>query len=365
MTLPPRAAPAALLALALLAGTGEAHSQGWVLDASAGRIVHEPVSATIGTTGASLGLRHDGPWWLYLSGGVPFDSAGSSWGALGVGARLSSGGFLAVGIDAGAHAYGYRDATLEANGGGATLEAMPLLSVGAGPVRLETRSGLLHHTRILSGEADSRSVHASDARLSVGSALFQVSGEGRYLRAAEGSYPYAGAAFEAALDGGGALWGYAGKWLSEAIETPVWGGGARLGVGGRVEVYASFQQETNDPLYGNAPRRSWSLGVSHRLGRPAPSAPASLAPEVGARGVTFRIPLAASSAPPSLGGDFTRWEAVPMAREGGVWTVTLPVAPGIHRYAFRSPGGDWFVPESVPGRTDDGFGGVVSTLIVP
>ncbi len=54
-----------------------------------------------------------------------------------------------------------------------------------------------------------------------------------------------------------------------------------------------------------------------------------------------------------------------MAREGRFWTVTLPVRAGVHRYAFRAADGDWFVPASVPGRTDDGFGGVSAIVVVP
>lgn len=363
------AGPAALLALGLLCGAGGARAQAWTLDASAGQTVHEALPGSTSSLGASLGLRLDGPRWLYLTGGLPFDSSGLPWGAVGAGGRLASAGTsVALGIDAGAHAYGYRDPVTEAGGGGATLEAMPLLAAAGGPARLELRSGVVHHARTFSGETAWRTVHQSDARVSFGSAGLLVVGEGRYVRAAEGGYPYAGAAVEAALERG-VLWGYAGKWLADGIETPAWGAGARLHVAGPLEVYAAFQQETNDPLYFNAPRRSWSVGVSRRLGR-IPSAasapvPAPLAPEVRAGRVTFRVPADASDDPPALGGDFTRWEPVPMAREGGFWTVTLPVGSGVHRYAFRRAGGEWFVPESAPGRTDDGFGGVSATLVVP
>lgn len=367
--LPPfRTASAVLCAFVLLTGSHEAHGQGWVLDASAGQIAHEALPGSIGTFGATLGVRYEGARWLALSAGIPFDSAGVPWGALGAGARLASSGPVVVGIDVGAHAYGFQDPISRANGGGATVEAMPLLSMRAGPVGLGVRSGLLHYTSVFSGESTSRSVHASDARLSFGSAVFRVTGEGRFIRAEEGSYPYAGASAEASL-GGGTLWGYGGKWIADVIKTPVWGGGARLTILGRTDVYASFQQETNDPLYWNTPRRSWSVGVSRRLGRPPHSLPAliprSLAPEVSAGQVTFRMPLSASSESPALGGDFTQWKPVRMIRDREFWTLTLPVRRGSHRYAFRRGDGEWFVPESVPGRMDDGMGGTVAVLIVP
>jgi hypothetical protein len=42
-----------------------------------------------------------------------------------------------------------------------------------------------------------------------------------------------------------------------------------------------------------------------------------------------------------------------------------PLDPGIYHYAFRTAGGEWFVPESTPGRRDDGFDGFVAILVVP
>jgi hypothetical protein len=39
-------------------------------------------------------------------------------------------------------------------------------------------------------------------------------------------------------------------------------------------------------------------------------------------------------------------------------------APGVYHYAFVAEDGTWFVPESVPGRQDDGMGGHVAVLVV-
>lgn len=355
-------------ALAFLIGTHDARAQGWVVDVSAGQIANRALPGTIGSFGATFGLRFEGMRWLALSAGVPFDSAGAPWAAVGAGARFATTGPVAVGLDLGTQAYGFQDRISQTIGGGGILEVMPLLSTRAGPAGIAVRSGLLYHTSVLAGQSASRSIHASDARVSLGSALFRVTGEGRYLRAEEGDYPYVGAGVEGSA-GKGAFWGYAGKWLSDVIEGPVWGAGARFTFGTRTDIFASFQQETNDPLYWNAPQKSWSVGVSRRLGRPAHARPAavpnSLAPVVSGGNVSFRIPLSASSKAPLLGGDFTGWKAVPMVRSGGFWSVTLPVPRGSHRYAFRHVGGDWFVPPSVPGRTDDGMGGTVAVLIVP
>jgi hypothetical protein len=36
----------------------------------------------------------------------------------------------------------------------------------------------------------------------------------------------------------------------------------------------------------------------------------------------------------------------------------------VYHYAFRSHTGQWFVPASVAGRRDDGFGGHIAILVV-
>lgn len=350
--------------LTLLASAGALAGQGWAVDASVGRIAQPTIPGSLASTGASLGARYDGPRWLYLTGGIPFDSAGPAWGALGAGARfVTPGRRAAAGLDAAGHTHGYRDA-LAGAGGGFTVEAMPLLALAGGPARLELRSGVQHHTSSFAGATASRTLHASDVRASIGTAALRASAEGRYVRAEEGDYPYAGAGLEAVLRGG-AVWAYAGSWLSDAVDSPVWGAGARLEVLRRTEVFASLQQETNDPLFRNAPRRSWSVGVSRRLGSAAAPIPATVVPERRGGGVTFRIPVAASREAPALGGDFNEWRPAAMSREGEFWVITLPLAPGVHRYAYRGADGEWFVPEGTPGRTDDGFGGLSAVVIVP
>lgn len=339
-------------------------AQGWVIDASAGRAVHGPVPSSIETTGATLSIRHEGARWSYLSAGAPFDSAGLPWGAAGLGGRFSAGaGQVSVGVDLAGHAFGYRDRFADGSGSGAIAEAMPLLSLSGAAARLDLRSGLQHHTRADTGLTTSRTLHASDARLTLGSGRVQVSGEGRYLRASEGDYPYAGAGFETSI-GAGSVWGYAGKWFSSVVETPVWGVGASMPLGGRAEAYAAFAQETNDPLLWNAPRQSWSIGVNRRLGRAVASAPRAASIPVAEPGrVTFRLPADAGAQPPAVAGDFNGWNAVPMVRAGDSWILSLPLAPGVYHYAFRGADGKWFVPKGVP-STDDGFGGTSAVLVV-
>jgi hypothetical protein len=65
-----------------------------------------------------------------------------------------------------------------------------------------------------------------------------------------------------------------------------------------------------------------------------------------------------------VAGDFNDWKAEPMMIHGGEWTFRIHLRPGVYYYSFVSPEGTWFVPESVPGRKPDGFGGFVAVLVV-
>ena len=65
-----------------------------------------------------------------------------------------------------------------------------------------------------------------------------------------------------------------------------------------------------------------------------------------------------------LMGDFTAWRPVSLTSSAdGSWTVTLPVASGLHRLNLRTDGGPWIAP---PGLTavNDEFGGPTGVLVV-
>lgn len=66
-----------------------------------------------------------------------------------------------------------------------------------------------------------------------------------------------------------------------------------------------------------------------------------------------------------LAGNFTNWKAsVAMKRTAaGVWTVVLPLEPGVHNYAFVVDGKQW-VPDPMAPAVADGFGGLNSQLAV-
>lgn len=67
----------------------------------------------------------------------------------------------------------------------------------------------------------------------------------------------------------------------------------------------------------------------------------------------------------ALAGDFSNWQpAYQMTRsEPGVWTVVVPLEPGIHSYSFVVDGERW-VPDPMAPAFDDGFGGKNSRLAV-
>lgn len=91
-----------------------------------------------------------------------------------------------------------------------------------------------------------------------------------------------------------------------------------------------------------------------------PAAPAVAAQVL----VEFRLDAPAASAV-ALAGDFTDWQPVHrMARsEPGVWTVVVPMDPGVHHYAFVVDGEQW-VPDPAAPAVSDGFGGLNSRLAV-
>jgi len=67
----------------------------------------------------------------------------------------------------------------------------------------------------------------------------------------------------------------------------------------------------------------------------------------------------------SLAGDFTKWQpAYSLKRSNnGVWTIVVPLNPGVHDYAFVVDGERW-VPDPMAPAIADGFGGMNSRLAI-
>lgn len=93
----------------------------------------------------------------------------------------------------------------------------------------------------------------------------------------------------------------------------------------------------------------------------SPAETAAPAPQVFTRFV-LRIPNANTVA---LAGDFTGWQpAFAMTQSGPeLWTVVVPLEPGVHTYSFVIDGERWIADPAAP-SVDDGFGGVNSRVAV-
>jgi AMP-activated protein kinase-like protein len=94
------------------------------------------------------------------------------------------------------------------------------------------------------------------------------------------------------------------------------------------------------------------------------TAPANAEPRVF---VQFRL-QASDAMSVQLAGSFTNWQPqYELRRTGsGIWSITIPLSPGVHDYAFVVDGNLWTADPYAP-SVDDGFGGTNSriALVVP
>lgn len=359
----------ATVCAALLLAPAAAAAQ-WTLEAAAGRAVHDPVSARVLTTSASLSLAYAGGAreWGYVSGGAPLEGGGPGWGAGGVGAWLGfDRGALQLGVNAAGHGYAYGQAGPNPAGSGGTVEVLPTVSWRRGRVTAELSSGFSGAADVLGDSTDRRGFHDSALQLAVSPVEgVTVGGDARWVRGEGGEWPYAGGSAEVRRSWGGA-WAYAGAWLDDERPDPAaaYGLGLRVRVLDRTEVQAAVRQEPFDPLYWTAPRRTWSVSLSRALGRrPDAAAPPVRLPVLSNGWAVFRLPRVDHAGPPMLLGDFSGWRPVAMTEEGDAWVVRVKVEPGAYHYAYRTADGRMVVPDGVP-AVDDGFGGRSAVLVVP
>jgi hypothetical protein len=363
-----RAVTAALVVIVIAIGRVDAaRAQGWSADLSAGRVVYDPVSANVGTNNVIGSLRYDvrQDAWVYGAGAVPTNDGGTFWIAAGAGGRVmfpvQSLRGPSFGADIAGHAFSFRDRVVDFAGGGGELEAMPFARLAFGGGFIEGRGGWRGHTLSFAGVRENRRVFETGARGGYGT-MVRVQGDARWVHASEGTYPFLGATVTyigSRVD----VWGQTGKWLADDLAEREWAFGSGVSLGGRTSLWGSVRQEAPDPLYWNSTRRTWSIGLTQRLGTIA----APLVPVSRSQSGTVAVRLAAADIPAeavSIAGDFNNWQPTPMQRESGEWVVHLTLSPGVYHYAFRSNTGDWFVPPSAPGRRDDGMGGYVAVLVV-
>ena len=360
-----------IVAFALLLLPGTASGQGrWTVDASVGQIHHDALIPRIGTSNIALGVRYAGETaWMHGSAGGPLPGVGDGglyWGVVGGGQRMTRvHAPWTYGVQVTGDVYSYGGSRLGEYGGGATAQAMPLAGWRNGPVEAEVRSGLWYNRVVIPGERTHRAVHDSEMRLgwNPGAGL-ALTGGGRWLSASEASYGFLGAAAQWAY-GRASAWAAAGQWMTDEIPEPTYTAGIGARLSDRMSVTAEWQQDGGDPLYWNAPRQMWSMRLTRSIGRVRSRPVAPVLPEVRSGRVTLRLPLDASTSPPSVIGDFTDWEAVPMVRAGDRWELTFPVRPGVYHYVYRTADGVWYLPNSITHRVSDGMGGWNAVLVVP
>jgi hypothetical protein len=100
------------------------------------------------------------------------------------------------------------------------------------------------------------------------------------------------------------------------------------------------------------------------LPNPWSNAPSPRATQAGSEKVYVQFRLQTSEASDvRLAGSFTDWQPQYQLHETapGLWTVTLPLAPGVHDYAFVIDGHRW-VTDPYAAAVQDGFGGSNSRI---
>lgn len=375
-----RAGRGGAVAVALVAALVPAAARGqeWRAEAQVGRFQYDAAPSALVSTGAAVGLDYDGrDGWLRLTAGLPFASGDPVWGAAGAGGRLvSRRGAFRIGIDLAGQGFVQREAGVEqrdilgrvtrtpgSTGFGVAGQALPLVGVGTGRMALELRAGASLYA---TGRADStgrRTVRLADARVLASPARgWVVAAATRVFDAPERRY--ASEELTATVAPGRvSAWAMVGTWLSGGVDGVPWGAGARLELPGHTALEASAQRIVLDPLYLSVPRTSWSVAASVRLAGP-PRPPAPVPARYADGRATVVLPASAARGEPRIAGDWNGWRPEPMTRVGESWSYTTRLAPGIYYYAFVASDGRWYVPDSVPGRHNDGMGGETAVLVV-
>jgi hypothetical protein len=113
------------------------------------------------------------------------------------------------------------------------------------------------------------------------------------------------------------------------------------------------------------------VALAARQGDPAATAvveppPVAVAP-VAAQQMTRFVFNAESASRVTIVGDFNDWDpdASPLQEMGkGVWTITIPLAPGRYQYTFVVDGTSWVADPGAPRTLEDDFGQPNSIITV-
>jgi hypothetical protein len=339
-----------------------AAAQQWTADVYAGGTRYDALASFVGAANLVGNVRVESSrLFAYLSAAAPLDSDAPLWSALGGGMRLRRGLTHGgrIGLDIGADAYAFRH-TAAATGKGATTHVLPLVGLTRGIVDVQLRGGRRDHHADRPGGTSSRHMYEAGARGTLGGATHVAVADLRVLTASGASYPMAqlqvGTTFHDAR-----FWGLAGRWFGDDLRETVWGAGGSVQIGLRGELWASGRHDA-EPLYLTLPRTSWNIGYSMKLGHVERVTPA---PVLRDGMIVVRLLRSADAdAAPAVAGEFSDWQPLPMRASGDEWVIEIPARPGVYRFAFVAPTGEWFVPEGYPGRMDDDMGGHVAVVVV-
>ena len=366
-------------------------AQEWRVDLLGGRDHLQQGPTSAGSSSLMLGVRALGPErWVGVFMGAPVETGRAPWGAVSGSARLwADGGALRLGADLSSQffvqvkgsgpdseepvgggplgdvldrPFPARNEDGPARGWGASGQGMAVLQLRRTLFALELRGGAAHYRHAFDGESLDRTLPQLHLEGRVGRGSAVVEGEVRRYWTDDGTLGRVDATALRAL-GPATVWLSAGRWVEGPVEGTPWAAGVSLDVHDRAAVVGSVRRDPYDPLYLTPDRTTWGMGLSVRFGAPrSPRAPVPDRYEAGVATVTLGTSDASDA--PSIAGDFNDWQPAPMVREGERWVFQVRVKPGVYNYAFVTSKGRWFVPEGVPGRKPDGFGGHVAVLVV-
>jgi hypothetical protein len=347
----------------------------------------DPASAS---AAISIGLDYEAAGSAFrLAAGVPTSSVESLWAGASAWKRVAarSRGFVA-GLDLAGNAFFTRDRSVQpaaapppiipgpfspplehvADRYGHALagQLLPVVGYEHPRVQVHARAGVSRYTARFGDVSTDRTVRLADVQASLmpTTALAVMPVVRHFEPDGADAATYAGASVVMGRASANA-WASVGRWLGSGDFDVPWAVGASARVHRRATLQASARRDTFDPLYVQPPQTSWNIGVSIQVGGPL-GPPAPPVPAVYADGrATIELPLSDAGDQPAIAGDFNGWKPAPMQRSDDAWTYTVALEPGVYNYAFVRSDGTWFVPESVPGRREDGMGGHVAVLVVP
>jgi hypothetical protein len=337
-----------------------ASAQQWAADVYAGATRYDAIASLVAAANIAGTLRVDGKRAFgYLSAAAPLDSDAPYWSALGAGIRLRHdiGAGIRAGLDTGGDAYVYRHASAAA-GRGATTHVLPQLTLVRDAIDIQLRAGRRDHHADGASSRSHRYTYEAGTLATVRRGTIAAAAEVRVLATSTESYPMAQLQLASSL-GAARLWASAGRWFGDDLQQTVWSAGASIDIS-RGELWIGARRDA-DPLYMNPVRTSWNVGYSMKLGR---SEAVIAAPVLRDGMIVVRLPRDRRAAP-SVAGEFSDWQPVPMRADADEWVLEIAAPPGVYRFAFVAADGTWYVPEGYPGRMDDDMGGHVAVVVVP